>query len=151
MIRIIAIGKIKEKSMQAMINEYEKRLKPVHDVRCLELQNSNKTSVQEIKDDESFRIMEKLDAKDYVVLLERQGKEFSSEQLSQKVIANLETGKPVTFIIGGSHGVNESVKQRADLQWRFSQLTFPHQLMRVMLYEQIYRLFMIAVNHPYHK
>lgn len=153
MIQIIAIGKIKEKSMQAMIEEYAKRLKPIHAVQVIELPNSVKkeSDIQGIIDDESSRILEKIDDRSFVILLDLQGKDLSSPEMSNKLIDVIDRGLNVVFVIGGSHGVSDSVRARAQFRWKISNLTFPHQLIRVMLFEQIYRMFMISKNHPYHK
>lgn len=151
MIKIIAIGKIKEKPMQALIQEYEKRLKPIHSVEMIELTNSNKSDVTSIIEDECQRILEKIDDRDYVVLMDLSGKDLDSVSMSEKIIDLIDMGKPITFIIGGSHGVNQSIRERSNYRWKISNLTFPHQLVRLMLYEQVYRFFMISKNHPYHK
>ncbi len=153
MIQIIAIGKIKEKAMQSMIEEYAKRLKPIHSITMVELPNSVKkdTDVKGIIDDESSRILEKIDDKTFVILLDLKGKDLSSPEMSEKLIDVIDRGLNIAFIIGGSHGVSDLVRQRAQFRWKISNLTFPHQLIRVMLYEQIYRMFMISKNHPYHK
>lgn len=151
MISVIAIGRIKEKASQDLIKEYEKRMKPIHDLECIELPNSKKTSTQEIVDDESKRILEKISQEDYLILLDISGKNFSSEMLADKLEALLNTHKRIVFVIGGSHGVSDELRHRAQLRWSLSHLTFPHQLVRILLYEQIYRLFMIKNKHPYHK
>lgn len=151
MIKIIAIGKIKEKPMQALIQEYEKRLKPIHSVEMIELTNSNKSDVTSIIEDECQRILEKIDDRDYVVLMDLSGKDLDSVSMSEKIMDLIDMGKPITFIIGGSHGVNQAIRERSNYRWKISNLTFPHQLVRLMLYEQVYRFFMILKNHPYHK
>ncbi len=153
MIRVIAIGKIKEKAMQSLIQEYEKRLKPQHKVEMIELANSTKpeNEVQVIIDDESSRILSKIEDRDFVILLDLKGEDKSSRAMSQELMKRLDNGLNVVFIIGGSHGVSDTLRERANLLWRISNLTFPHQFVRLMLFEQIYRMFMIANNHPYHK
>ncbi|MBK2402099.1 MULTISPECIES: 23S rRNA (pseudouridine(1915)-N(3))-methyltransferase RlmH [Erysipelothrix] len=151
MIKIIAIGKIKEKPMQALIQEFEKRLKPIHAVEMVELPNSNKTDITSIIEDECQRIMEKIDDRDYVILMDLKGKDLDSVSMGEKIIDLIDMGKPIIFIIGGSHGVNQAIRDRANYRWKISNLTFPHQLVRLMLYEQVYRFFMISKNHPYHK
>lgn len=153
MIRIVAVGKIKEKAMQSMIQEFEKRLKPIHKIEMIELANSTKpeNEVQVIIDDESARILNKIEDRDFVILLELKGKDFSSREMSQELMKRLDNGLNVVFVIGGSHGVSDGLRLRANLLWRISNLTFPHQLVRVLLFEQVYRMFMIANNHPYHK
>lgn len=153
MIKIIAIGKIKEKAMLSLIQEFEKRLKPIHKVEMIELPNSNKpeNEVQVIIDDECGRILSKVDNRDYLILLDLKGDDLSSKKMSSVVMNKLDLGMNICFVIGGSHGVNEEMRARSNMRWRISNLTFPHQLVRLMLFEQIYRMFMIANNHPYHK
>ena len=153
MIKIVAIGKVKEKAMNELIAEYQKRLKPISQVMLIELPNRKKqdTDIQGIIEDESDRILSKTSPQDYVILLDLKGKDLSSEKMSEHVMGVLDTSKPIVFIIGGSHGVSDEIRNRANYRWRISNLTFPHQLVRLMLYEQIYRIFMISKNHPYHK
>lgn len=151
MIKIVAIGKIKENSMKDMIDEYSKRMKSVHPIKVVELNNSIKTEVDEIVKDESRRILSQIDSKDYVILLDLKGKDISSIDLSKKIDSVVQLSRPLIFVIGGSHGVDEDVVSRSDFMWRLSRLTFPHQLVRILLFEQIYRAFMIKKNHPYHK
>lgn len=151
MIKIIAIGKIKEKPMQALIQEFEKRLKPIHNIEMIELGNSNKTDINSIIDDECQRMLDKIDARDYVILMDLKGKDLDSVSMSGEIMELIDLGKTITFIIGGSHGVNQLMRERSDYRWKISNLTFPHQMVRLMLYEQVYRFFMISKNHPYHK
>lgn len=153
MIKVIAIGKVKEKSMLNLIQEFEKRLKPIHKVELIELPNSTKpeNEIQVIIDDECNRILSKIDNRDYVILLDLKGDDFSSRKMSEIVMKKIDSGLNITFVIGGSHGVNQEMRARSNMKWRISNLTFPHQLVRLMLFEQIYRMFMIANNHPYHK
>lgn len=144
MIKIVAIGKIKEKPMQQIIGEYQKRLKPIHKIELIELTN---TTI----DDESKRILEKIAPKDCVILLDLKGRDLSSVDMSKYLIDNLDRSLDVVFVIGGSDGVSELVRSRANMLWRISNLTFTHQMVRMLIYEQIYRMFMISKNHPYHK
>ncbi|CAM3712829.1 23S rRNA (pseudouridine(1915)-N(3))-methyltransferase RlmH [Erysipelothrix urinaevulpis] len=153
MIRIIAIGKVKEKSLQNLIVEYKKRMTSVHPIEIVELSNSkiNEKNIDAVILDESQRILEKIKPNEFVILLDLQGKNLTSENLSELVSDKLDMGHQLVFIIGGSHGVNQTIKNRANYRWKLSDLTFPHQLVRLMLIEQVYRSFMIARNHPYHK
>ena len=153
MIKVIAIGRIKEKSMLEMIGEFTKRMKPIHQLEMIELANSNKpeNEVSSIIEDESQRILDKLSPKDYVVLLDLKGKDLSSPQMSELIMAKLDQSVPIIFIIGGSHGVSQELRERSNYLWRLSNLTMPHQFVRVLLVEQIYRMFMIRNKHPYHK
>lgn len=153
MIKIIAVGKIKEKPAQALIDEYMKRLVSIHKVEIIQLNKSKHkdTDVLKIIEDESNRIIEKIQPQDFVVLLDLAGKNIQSEALSQTVDQTLNQGQTLVFVIGGSHGVSSKVKTRAQFLWQLSALTFPHQLVRILLLEQIYRAFMILKAHPYHK
>lgn len=139
--------------MQQMIAEYAKRMGPIHKVELIELPNSAKkdTDVGAIIDDESSRILSKVGPQEFVVLLDLQGKDVSSVEMSAIVMNEIDLSHTITFVIGGSHGVNQAVRTRSNFRWHISNLTFPHQLVRVLLYEQLYRFFMIAKNHPYHK
>ncbi len=152
MIRIIAIGKMKEKAHREIIAEFSKRLKPIHKLELIELKAANsRLTVDGMINDESQRILEKIDSQDFVILLDLRGKEYDSEAFSKILMRSIEETARVCFVIGGSHGVNQAVFDRANLRWKLSPLTFPHQFVRFLLYEQIYRAFMIEQNHPYHK
>lgn len=153
MIKIIAIGKIKEKAMIDVMGEYAKRLQPIHKIEVIELSNSTKkeNDIDGIIDDESQRILDKIDSRDFVVLLDLKGKNISSETLSSTIEGVVDQSKTLVFVIGGSHGVNDALRERSNFMWQLSKLTFPHQLVRVLLFEQIYRAFMIMKHHPYHK
>lgn len=153
MIKIVAIGRIKEKYMNQGIDEYLKRLKPIVDVSVVSLNNApnKETDIVGIVASESKRILEKIDEKDFVILLDLKGKNLSSVALAEKIESVIDTSKDLVFVIGGSHGIDENVRKRADFVWKLSDLTFPHQFVRMMLVEQIYRSFMIIRRHPYHK
>lgn len=153
MIKIIAIGRIKEKAMNEMIGEFTKRMKPIHALEIIELNNSNKpeNEIEGIIQDESQRILDKISPKDFVILLDLKGKDYTSVQMSEYLMDKLDKSLPVVFIIGGSHGVSTTLRERSNFMWRLSNLTMPHQFVRVLLTEQIYRMFMIRNKHPYHK
>ena len=153
MIKIVAIGKLKDKGTKLLIEEYEKRLNTVHNVVLKEVEacKKKKASIDEIVNDESSRLLAEISPQDHVVLLDLKGKMLSSENLSTYIDTKMSMGAPLVFIIGGSHGVNQSVRERSNFRWQISELTFTHQFVRVILYEQIYRSFMIMGNHPYHK
>lgn len=153
MIKVLAIGKIKEASLQKIIAEYAKRMQTIHKIEMLELSNSkiHEKNVDGVINDESQRIMEKIKKDDFVILLDLQGKDYDSPALSNEIMKVLDLGLNLTFVIGGSHGVNQAIKERANKRWKISNLTFPHQLVRLLVYEQLYRSFMISRNHPYHK
>lgn len=157
-IKIIAVGKIREKFLSEGINEYSKRLSAytrleivvIADEPCPE--RLFPADEERVKVKEGERILKGIGPQDHVILLDLKGKEFSSPGLSEYLDRLALMGQSnITFIIGGSLGVSEEVRQRADFRWSFSQLTFPHPLMRVILLEQIYRAMKISKGEPYHK
>lgn len=144
MIKIVCVGKVKEKYLQEAINDYMKRLSKYHKVTIIELEDSN-------MEEESVRILKNIDSKDYVITLDIEGKELSSVELADKIDKTFITNSNITFVIGGSYGLDVKVKERSNYSLSFSKLTFPHQLFRVILLEQIYRSFKILNNETYHK
>ncbi len=148
-INIICIGKIKEKYFTDAIAEYSKRLTAFCKFAVTEL---NEEKIQEVLNSEGKRILQKIGTGDYVVAMCIEGKLMSSEELS-KVIDNVSlSGKStVDFIIGGSYGLSNEVKSRANLKLSMSKMTFPHQMARMILSEQVYRAFEISSNGKYHK
>lgn len=158
MIKIIAVGKIKEKAMDILIKEYAKRLGAFTKIEIIEVvdeqapQSNSLLQNEAVKRKEGERILTKIKAQDYMILLDVKGKMYTSEQLATH-IAEIQTYQTsdITFVIGGSLGLSEEVIARANDRWKLSDLTFPHQLVRVMILEQIYRCFMINHHMPYHK
>lgn len=157
-IDIICVGKIKEKFFQDAINEYSKRLKKYCNLSILEvkdektIENASDAENEKIKLAEASRIEKFVKPKAYVVTLEIDGKQLSSEGLADKISSVANSGiSDIQLIIGGSIGLHNSIIQRADYHLSFSKMTFPHQLMRVVLLEQVYRAFRIISNEPYHK
>lgn len=158
MMRIIAVGKCREAAMRTLIAEYQKRLSPLAKIELIEVadeiapQALSVAAKEQVKDREGERILKKIRPADYVVLLDLGGNMLSSEELAQKIdhLQTYETGD-ITFVIGGSLGLSEKVRQRGNFRWQLSPLTFPHQLVRVLLYEQLYRAFTILHHLPYHK
>lgn len=148
MIKIICVGKIKEKFFDEAIKEYLKRLSKYTKIEVLEL-NDEKEEIALKK--ESENILKHIKDNEYVITLEIEGKELSSEKLAKKIDETLIRNSNITFVIGGSYGLDNKVKQRSDYALSFSKLTFPHQLFRVILLEQIYRAFKIINNEKYHK
>lgn len=144
MIRIVCVGKIKEKYLQEAISDYMKRLCKYHRVEIIELEDSNMS-------EEKDRILRHISSKDYVITLDIEGKELTSVELSEKIDKTFITNSSICFVIGGSCGLGKEVKDRANFSLSFSKLTFPHQLFRVILLEQIYRSFKILNNETYHK
>ena len=151
MIKIICVGKIKEDYLKQAIEEYKKRLSKYTKLEIIELQDINNNNINIILEKEKELILNKISEKDYVITLEIEGKELSSIELSNKIDNILLTNSNITFIIGGSYGLHEEIKLRSNFKLSFSKLTFPHQLFRVMLLEQIYRSYKILNNESYHK
>ena len=158
-INIICIGKIKEKYFTDAIAEYSKRLTAFCKFAITELNEEkirsntpNQSQIQEVLNSEGKRILQKIGTGDYVVAMCIEGKLMASEELS-KVIDNISlSGKStVDFIIGGSYGLSNEVKSRANLKLSMSKMTFPHQMARMILSEQVYRAFEISSNGKYHK
>ncbi len=151
-INIVCIGKIKESFYRDAICEYAKRLTRFCKFNIIELQESrpNGNDINKVQINEGRSIIPKL--KGYIIVLDLGGNMLSSTELANK-IDSLQSGgvSEITFVIGGSYGLSEEVKCKADLTLCFGKMTYPHQLMRVILTEQIYRAFMINSNSEYHK
>ncbi len=147
MIKIICVGKIKEKFFTDAINEYEKRITKYTKLQIIELNDEVNNSL--VKEKEN--ILKVLNLKDYIITLEIEGNSLDSKQLSDKINKTLSINPNITFIIGGSLGLHEDIKKLSNYKLSFSKLTFPHQLFRVILLEQIYRSFKIINNETYHK
>lgn len=150
MLKIICVGSIKEKELIGLINEYLKRLQKYTKIEIRELPDYSYDLKNSMKT-EGELILKYLNPKDYVITLEIDGKQCSSLELAEKIRTTLITNSNISFIIGGSNGLSEDVKKRSNLALSFSKLTFPHQLFRLMLLEQIYRSFKIINNETYHK
>ncbi len=151
MIKIICVGKIKEEYLKQAINEYSKRLSKYTKLNIIEVSDIDNQSIDVILLKEKELIEKYIDNKDYVITLEINGNMLSSEELASKIDNIFNTNSTITFIIGGSYGLHEDIKKRSDYKLSFSRLTFPHQLFRVNLLEQIYRSFKINNNESYHK
>lgn len=149
MITVVAIGKKHETWLAEGIERYEKRLNTPFNLNWTLLQNSSQKGDVAIKD-ESERILAKLRPDDFVILLDERGKTFDSPTLSKLIVAPLEQSKNVVIIIGGAYGINQEVSERADIIWSLSPLVFPHQLVRLILVEQLYRAQTIHRGLPYH-
>lgn len=157
-IKLITVGKLKEKYLTEGIAEYTKRLSRFCKFQVVELidektpENASEAQNNQIMAKEGERIQAKIGSRDYVIVLAIEGKQFPSEEFSQKLESIAVNGySDITFIIGGSLGLSKEIKQRANLKMSFGLLTLPHQLMRLVLIEQIYRAFMIQQGSPYHK
>ncbi len=157
-ITILCVGKIKERFYKDAVDEYLKRLSRYCNMEIIELPDEKtpdkapESVCTEIKDKEGERILSKIKDGSYVITLEIEGAKITSEKLAGKIDELGVSGvSHITFIIGGSLGLSQNVTKRADYHLSFSDMTFPHQLMRVILLEQIYRSYRIINNEPYHK
>ena len=157
-ITVIAVGKIKEKYFTLAIDEYAKRLTRYCKLEIIELQdektpdNSSDATNLQIKAKEGDKILSSIKEDAYVVALAIEGKMLDSVELSEKIeTLGVNGTSHITFVIGGSLGLDNRVMNRADYKLSFSKMTFPHQMMRVILLEQIYRAYRIMGNEPYHK
>lgn len=148
-LRVVAVGKKHEAWVQAAVERYQTRLRKPWDVEWVLLPHSAREGLL-ARQEESERILSRLGSHDMVVLLDETGANLSSPELSQELEAALANGKQLVFVIGGAYGVDERVQQRADLVWSLSRLVFPHQLVRLLLVEQIYRASEIARGSQYH-
>lgn len=148
-IRILAIGKKHEAWVSEGIERYQKRLKRPFDVEWMLLPHSPAEGTA-ARQEESERLLSRIGEGEYVVLLDERGRSIDSPGLSRLLLTSLEASRRVTVIIGGAYGVSAGVHNRADFVLSFSPLVFPHQLVRLMLIEQLYRVQEIAVGGPYH-
>lgn len=158
MIRIIACGKVKEKWMKDGIDEYSKRIQPYEKLEIIEVKdektpdNASERDNEKIKQIEGERLLKNISDDDYVVVLDLAGKELDSVEFSEKIEKIHTSGKnKIDFVIGGSLGLSQEIIKRADFRWKLSVNTFPHQLCRIIVLEQIYRAFRILNHEPYHK
>ena len=148
-LKLLVVGKKHESWVSEGIERYQKRLKRPFDIEWVLLPHSAYEDLK-ARQDESERILLRLNANDFVILLDERGKVLDSPALSNLLTAKLDISQPITLIIGGAYGVDETVHQRADFVWSLSPLVFPHQLVRLILIEQLYRAQEIAHGHPYH-
>lgn len=156
-IEIICIGTIKESYLREGIEEYVKRLQPYSTFQIIERpearlsQNPSQAEIDQALDEEAEDILKQVSKGSKMVSLCIEGKQFTSEAFSKKIEDwALEGGANISFIIGSSHGLSKTIKQKSE-KLSFSKMTFPHQLMRLILLEQVYRGFRILRNEPYHK
>jgi len=148
-IKVLAIGKKHESWVEEGIERYQKRLRKPFDVEWILLPHSA-ISDDRARQEESGRIISKLSPDDYVILLDEKGKNINSPELSKTLVSQIANSKNVVIIIGGAYGVDENIHTRANFIWSLSNLVFPHQLVRLILAEQIYRAQEIASGGPYH-
>lgn len=157
-IQIISVGKLKEKYLKQGIAEYLKRLGPYAKVNIIEVddeplgEEASETQIIQVLDREAERIRQKIQANRKVIALAIEGKMLSSEELAAQLDSYATYGhSKVTFVIGGSWGLSEAFKRECDYLVSFGRMTLPHQLMRLVLIEQVYRAFRINAGHAYHK
>lgn len=157
-ITIVAVGKIKEKYLTGGMEEYSKRLRAYCRLNITEVtdrqapESLSPAQLEEVLNQEGQDILKAVKGGNHVIALDLRGEKMSSEEMAKYMDGLAVTGSSsVTFIIGGSNGLSREVLQRADLRLSFSDMTFPHQMMRLILLEQIYRWFKISRGEPYHK
>lgn len=156
-INIICVGKLKENYLKNAVDEYSKRLSKYCNLKFVEIQDEklpnkiNDSIIKEIKDKESKKILENIKKDSYIMALDLKGKQFTSEEFSEKIEDITVKGfSTINFIIGGTLGLNDEVLDRSNELISFSKMTFPHQLIRVFLEEQLFRAFKISNNETYH-
>ena len=156
-INIICVGKLKEAYLRQAIEEYSKRMKPLCKLNIAELSEErvgddpSDAEIRHAVNAESDRILSKIGKGDYVIAMCVEGKNISSEELSERLEDISMTHSTVDLIIGGSWGLSDTLKERADFKLSMGKMTFPHQLFRLMLLEQLYRAFQISKGTKYHK
>ena len=156
-VTLICVGKVKEKFYRDAIKEYEKRLGAYIKLNTIEISDEkvkveNDSEIALAMEKEGNNILSKIKDNQYVITLEILGKNLSSEEFASKIDNLMLTGKSdVALVIGGSYGLFDSVKKRSDFALSFSRMTFPHQMMRVVLLEQVYRAYRIITGASYHK
>ncbi len=152
-IDLIVLGNLKEKAMKELVSEYEKRLSKYSKLNIIELKDeSNNLNEVEVLKKEASKILKVLDKNSHIIILDIDKKQYSSEEFSDKLvqISTYQNSK-ITFLIGGSYGIDNEIKKLANESLSFSKMTFPHQLFRVMFLEQLYRAFTIIAGTKYHK
>ncbi len=151
MIKIITIGQIKESYLKEAIEEYKKRIQKYTSIEIIELKDEGLVEIDKAIKLEAEKIERILTGKEYIITLEIEGKEYTSEEFAEKLRTIQIENSNITFIIGGSYGLSDEIKNRSNYKLSFSKMTFPHQLFRVILLEQIYRAYKILNNETYHK
>ena len=149
MIKIVCVGKIKERFLISAINEYLKRLSKYTKVSIIQV--PDESNVEKALKNEGLKILSKIKDDEYVIALDIDGVSISSLDFAKKVDNVFNSYSKLTFVIGGSYGLSSSVKKRSNYLLSFSKMTFPHQMFRVILLEQIYRAYKINNNESYHK
>lgn len=151
MIKIVCVGKIKENYLKEAIQEYLKRINKYTKIVIIEAPDYDFNDLGKVLEKEKEEIQKYLKPKEYTIALTLEGKTYTSEQLAEKLEKINIQYPTITFIIGGSYGIHEDIKKQCQTNLSFSKLTFPHQLFRVLLLEQIYRTYKIVNHEQYHK
>ena len=151
MIKILCVGKIKEKFFKEAICEYLKRISKYSKIEIIEVNDVDLNNKELNLEKERDNLLKYINDRDYIVTLEIEGKQLTSEEFSKSIDKTLINYPNITFIIGGSYGIHDDIKNKSNLKLSFSKMTFPHQLFRIILLEQIYRAFKIIKNESYHK
>ena len=151
MIKIITVGQLKEKYLKEAVEEYKKRISKYTNIEIIELKDEGLVEEKKAIELEGEKINKYIDNKDYIITLEIEGKQMTSVEFSEKLERIQIENSNIVFIIGGSYGLSNTIKDRSNLKLSFSKMTFPHQLFRVILLEQIYRSYKIMNNEKYHK
>ncbi len=151
MIKLITVGQIKEKYLKDAIEEYKKRISKYTNIEIIEVKDEGLVEEEKAKKKEAEKITKHISDKDYLITLEIEGNQMTSRDFAKKLDNILIQNSNIVFIIGGSYGLSDDIKNKAKLHLSFSKMTFPHQLFRVLLLEQIYRAYKINNNESYHK
>ena len=151
MIKIICVGKLKEQYSKEAVQEYEKRISKYTSISIITVPDEGTDDVEKNISREEESVMKHINPKDYIISLDIDGKEVSSPEFAEKIDKIFLENSNITFVIGGSYGLSQHIKDMSNYRLSFSKMTFPHQLFRVMLLEQIYRAFKINNNEVYHK
>lgn len=151
MIKLITVGQIKEKYLKETIEEYKKRISKYTNIEIIEVKDEGLVEEEKAKNKEAEKINKHISDRDYLITLEIEGQQMTSPDFAKKIDNILIENSNIVFIIGGSYGLSDKIKNKAKVHLSFSKMTFPHQLFRVLLLEQIYRAYKINNNESYHK
>ena len=151
MIKIITVGKLKERYLIDAVEEYKKRLNKYTKIEIIEVKDESSYEEDKNKEKEAENIIKYINDKDFIITMEIEGKEISSTEFASKIENIFNINSNITFIIGGSYVLSNRIKELSNYKLSFSKMTFPHQLFRVILLEQLYRAFKINNNESYHK
>ena len=151
MIKIIAVGYLKEQYLKQALEEYKKRISKYTNIEIIEIKDEGFVEEEKAKAKEKEKILKHISEKDYIITLEIEGKEYNSLEFAEKLRKTQIENSNLVFIIGGSYGLSSEIKKLSKMHLSFSKMTFPHQLFRILLLEQIYRSYKINNNESYHK